>query len=493
MPRFKKLKKAHIVDWFNSERNDRWQEWELLLAACDEFADDRHYVLVTSKIPPLRDRVLEPLSYIKWSAVIDFDPHSDENGLMQAFRSAEFDRNIIPAVMGERTAFNPRHDTYWFYARGLSGRRETVDKSNEWLTWIAQYGSENHQQCHHIAKTLLPSSITFVVIWNDDSLNKHMSSFIEATSVFTNAKYVIISESSILRLDRIEEDFPLQHFGIPLSHLIAGLSVELSSNNDLQRRGVEFPGEFGNRMPVPSERVPWLESQLRLVNLGSGKHSFENMPAEHIPEFHRGAIITWQDLNLGRDLERDITRKIARRVRGDLETRTTEIIKIFHKPGAGGTTISRRILWDLHQEFPCVVIHSGEPVGAIERIEYIANNSRLAVLALVDSAEIADNEIENIYDRLRARNTGCVLLSVSRRHQLPHSREKRSFSLDSQLSESELQRFNEKYASLVPNRRRELESIVSTNIVEEQTAFQFGLTAFDENYKGLKPYVSKQT
>ena len=164
----------------------------------------------------------------------------------------------------------------------------------------------------------------------------------------------------------------------------------------------------------------------------------------------------------------------------------------MHKPGAGGTTISRRILWDLRHEFPCVVIHSGEPVGVVERIEYIANNSRLAVLAMLDSAEIADNEISNIYDRLRARNTGCVLLSVSRRHQLPSSAGGRSFSLDSQLSISELQRFNEKYVSLVPNRRQELESIVSTNIVEEQTAFQFGLTAFEENYKGLKPYVSNR-
>ncbi len=245
-------------------------------------------------------------------------------------------------------------------------------------------------------------------------------------------------------------------------------------------------------MPVPSERVPWLESQLRLVHLGTGKNSSEHLPAEKMPEFHRGGIITWQDLNLGRDLERDITRKIARRVRGDLETRTTEIIKIFHKPGAGGTTISRRILWDLHREFPCVVIHSGDPVGAVERIEYIANNSRLAVLALLDSAEIAGNEIDNIYDRLRARNTGCVLLSVSRRHQLLPSAGRRSFSLDSQLSVSELQRFNEKYTSLVPNRRQELESIVSTNIVEEQTAFQFGLTAFEENYKGLEPYVSNR-
>ncbi len=212
------VEKAHINDWFNSQRNDRWQEWELLLAACDGFADDRHYVLISSEISPLQDQTLEPLSYIKWSAVIDFDPYSDEEGLMQAFRSAGFERNIIPAVMGERTAFNSRHDTYWFYARGLSGRRETIDISNEWLNWIRQYGSEIHQQFHHIAKTLLPASITFVVIWDDDSLNKHLSTLIEATSVITNAKYVIISESSILRLDRIEEDFPLQQFSIPLSH-----------------------------------------------------------------------------------------------------------------------------------------------------------------------------------------------------------------------------------------------------------------------------------
>ena len=483
------VEKRAILNWFNAHRNDRWHDWEALLLTCDDFEDRRHYVLFTSSLSHFDQADLEPLSNISWSAIIDFDPASDQTGLLNAFQNSQYQRNIIRAVRGEFPSFSGWQDTYWFFAKGLIGRQDTLLRRQDWKAWQTLYGSELNDQFIHIAKTLLPNAVTFVVAWSDDQLLKHLQSTIDATAGFDNSKYVIVSESTTAIENRIDEEFEAKLFDIPIEHLASGISVKFPRNVS-EGTNYTLPSEHGTPIPIPTDRRTWLQSQLSLVHLGlpikEPQIGNADGPAS---EFYRGGVISWEDLDLRRDLERDLTSKVERRVRYDLSSRATDIISVIHRPGAGGSTIARRVVWDLHREYPSVVLHGGDPEGIVERIEYIAHNTRLPVLALVDSAEIAERGIENIYNLLRSRNTGCLLLSVSRRHQL-HKPAVRSFPLDIKLTNSELHRFYEKFVSLVPNRRLELKTILNSSIREEQTLFQFGLTAYGQDYKGLFDYVS---
>ena len=479
--------KVHILEWFQSYGDDRWQDWGEFKERCNYFDDRRHFVLITSALSYLDQSVLESLSHIGWSAVIDFDSGSEYTGLLKAIQSQTFECNVIRAVKGEYHSFNSWHNTYWFFANGLKGRQRTLIERNEWKIWRSSYGREIDLQFDHFAQTLLPNPVTFVILWNDDTQLKHLQTTIESTTGFDYAKYVIVSDTAHRIRSRIEEDFDASYFEIPIHQLASGLAVEFPSRS-LEGISYTMPGKFGS--PVPADRLPWLLSQLELVHLSIGTQSAAEGDSEDLEsDFLRGGVIKWDELNLQRDAERDITRIVSRRVRDDLSRPGARRIEIQHSPGAGGTTVAKRVVWDLHRDSPSIVVHSADIKGVVDRIEYLALTTRSSILALVDSAHHSEKAIEDILGLLQSRNVPCVLLSVSLRHQLSRQ-SKRSFPLKGQLSNSELPRFLDKFVHAVPHRREKLGSLMRTDSKGLQTAFNFGLTAYEEHYRGITSFIA---
>jgi len=368
---------------------------------------------------------------------------------------------------------------------------------DEWPAWRNIYRNEIDAQLRHIAKFLLPDQITFVIVWNDDLRIKYLRRTLEATTVFEDAKYVVVSDNtSRIKTMIDDEEFEADFFDISVAHLASGLALDFPSLA-IEGRELMFPSlpsDIGSRTPVPNDRLAWLQSHLELIHLGIGMDSATPHESQtDRSEFFRGGIATWQDLELRRDAERDTTSRIIRRVRADLGRRNTIRIDLLHLPGAGGTTVARRVVWDLHRDFPCVVIGSGDSNSVAERIAYISTITKQYVLALVDSANVAEREIEELYRILQSRNIGCVLLSVSRRHRLPNPRRGgRTFNLQLQLSQRELPRFVDKFTNLVPDRGDAIDEIRASDSPEKQTAFFFGLTTYGEEYKGIKTYVANR-
>lgn len=481
----------HILDWFQSYKDDRWQDWGEFKERCDNFDGRRHYILIASPLSYLEQHVLESFSHVTWSAVIDFDTSSDDTGLLDAIASRTVERNIIRIVRGDRRSFSAWNNTYWFFARGLNGLTQTLVSKDGWRHWRTFYSSELDGQFKHMARFLLPDPITFVIVWNDDSLLKHLRTTLEATTVFEDAKYVIVSDSTSRVRTVIDEDYEPSFFDIPVAQLASGLSVEFPSHA-IQSEKYTLPSKSGAPILVPDSKIAWLRSHLELLHLGIGLDSLlPDEPEEAQSDFLRGGVVTWHELELRRDAERDVTADIVRRAKADLDKRNTIRIDLFHVPGAGGTTVSRRVVWDLHGQFPCVVIRSGDSHGVAERIAYVSSITGQYVLALVDSANVAEREIEELYRLLQSRNIGCVLLGVSRRHSLPNSG-RRAFNLQLRLSRKELPRFVDKFASLMPERSHDIAAINRGGSGEKQTAFYFGLTTFGEGYKGLKSYISSR-
>lgn len=480
--------KAYILDWFQSYRDDRWQDWDEFKECCEYFNTGQHYILITSPLSHIDQSVLESFSHVSWSAVIDFDPFSDEKGILQAIDSTLTQRNIIRSVKGDIRSFSPSYDTYWFFARGLHGLPQTLVNRDDWGSWRSFYGSEIDKQFKHIASLLLPDRVTFVVIWNDDSLVWHLWSTLDSTTAFEDARYVIVSDTTSRLKSTSGGKFEPHYFDIPVRQLASGLAVEFPSH-EISAEEFTLPSNSGTPIRIPKDRLAWLQSQLELIHLGIGVQAESD---EDETDFLRGGIITWQELELRRDAERDVTTKIARRVSQELRARDRTRIDIYHRPGAGGTTVSRRILWDLHRDFPCVVVRGGDSSGIVDRIQFISAITGQPVLALTDSANIAEREAEDLYNLLNLRNTPCVLLCVSRRHQLPSRRSRQTFNLEMRLSQSELPRFVDKFAHKRPEAADAIQEIHSNGRPSEQSAFYIGLTAYGEDYRGLGSYVSNR-
>src|SRR3972149_6366838 len=86
-----------------------------------------------------------------------------------------------------------------------------------------------------------------------------------------------------------------------------------------------------------------------------------------------------------------------------------------HWPGAGGSTLVRRICWDTHRTNPVVLMASVRPAEVAERLQYIFSLTRLPILVVVDSPTARREDMDRLYDLVRSANTPCVFLQLERR------------------------------------------------------------------------------
>ncbi len=205
-------------------------------------------------------------------------------------------------------------------------------------------------------------------------------------------------------------------------------------------------------------------------------------------EFAQGEVVSWRNLHLQYDSSREITDKLHHRIEKELKDRNIVQVNLYHAPGAGGTTVARRVLWDLHTRYPCAVLHHSEPTMTADRLGRIYGLTQQSVLLLVDGGEHSQGSINDLYDGVRSQQTPVVMLQVLRNFN-PAASPQRDFLLKAELTKREADRFSNAYARLVPARKPDLQARAKAANEQERTAFFFGLEAFGRDFLGLPRFV----
>jgi len=113
------------------------------------------------------------------------------------------------------------------------------------------------------------------------------------------------------------------------------------------------------------------------------------------------------------------------------------------------------------------------------------------MLLLIDSAQIYERQVEELYNYVRSRQLPVVLLHVQRRPK-PQTEKERVTYLEALLSNKECWQFVEKFSQFQPGKRQELQGLVSNPESKVRTAFYFGLQTFGREFLGLERYVSNR-
>ncbi|WP_334156876.1 ATP-binding protein [Oryzomicrobium sp.] len=426
------------------------------------------------------------LAGLDWGFVADFDPNSVGSGVLNAVRPILEKRRPVHAVTnGDTPGGAYSKSTLWYLARGITGRASSL-VGPKWQEWLKKCAADFRTRLLAYAAAS-SEPVVAIALWNDLSSEQHLRRCFESsTEAFGDAVTAILVTDENDALRRTAEDCGAEMFSFEPRHFLDGLSSFATSQLQGSDHAIFLPGIGGVQKHIEPKDVAWLEEDLELIHPTVGQKPERLGPLGF--EFLRGRAIAWFELGVACDIEREKTREVQNAVQTDLTARLSSRINLFHKPGAGGTTIAKRIAWTLRSDFPCVALTRCEPKETVERIAWIYQRTEKPVLIIREGSIVDDASAADLARQLTARRTPSVILQVLRRHNLP-KQGNRSFTLPSSVSRSELPRFIEVLASEVPNQRQKLEGL-ARGPAENQTPFVFCLTAFQQDFMGITPFVA---
>lgn len=479
-----------IVNWFLGRISPPLAEaetnaWRSFYDSVYRFAPDRLFVLALDPVNVDTAAPLHALAMVPWRAVIDFDPSSEVSGILSAIGATLEKKRVIHRVVKGQYRVDADPGTHWFFARGLAGRLDTIAEGDH-RSWLRAYKQELSKQLERLAAALSPSPISVVVVWTSRELRRHLRTLVEEFhGAFGDLAEIVMVSSDRASFEELCEEAGVSFTQINLRNLLSGIAVHFADRDNLDGDRSVLPTSAGAPIEIEPRHRLWLAEDLQVAYRGLGLQGDDS--AE---EYRRGGELGWRNLQLRHDCDRDLTPALRAQVETDLRSRQTLRINLYHAPGAGGTTVGRRVLWDLRDAFPAAILRRCSPRITAERIAKIAALTEHSVLVLVDGGEHSERDIDDLYDFLRAGQTPCVLLQTLRRFQRQQSG-RRQFWLDAELSDGEADRFRSAYASAAVTRNQILADL-SEKRSSQRTAFFFGLSAFGKDFRGLDPYVQRR-
>lgn len=481
-----------IFSWFQNGNIELLGEpgddaWCRFLEAVHSFESGMTYLLAADRISLTSAAPIHALGLPAWRAVIDFDPDSDTTGLLSCVTGPlERHRVIHRAVRGDYH-IPTEPGTYWFFARGLSGRQGTLSLGTH-NAWIKSYKQEIAQQLKLLSAAVIPSPVMAILLWSDASTRNYLRTLVEEIyGAFGEVVEIVIVSSDSPSFEALAEDVGATFVRLGLRSLCNGIAVHYADLVNPSEERYVLPGPSGAPVEVESSDWLWLSEDLELVHRSAGL-----IGDDEAAEFRRGAEITWRDLQLRHDCERDSTSSVRGQIEAELRNRQTVRLSLYHAPGGGGTTLSRRVAWDLHSTIPVAILKKCKPRETAERISKVTALTESSLLLIVDGGQTSERDITDLYEFLKAGQTPVVMLQVLRRFRHPKTTGRRQFWIDGKLTDPEADRFRDAYSKANPARKRELTELASRRNDPHRNAFFFGLTAFGTDFRGLVPHVERR-
>ena len=453
--------------------------WERLYRACDGFDPRRVYIAVLGKEIVVDTHDWTAMAGLHWNIIVDFDTETDEDGHYHIAAGPFGETWSLRLEALDQPIAITQRSTVWVAAAGLNSR-PTTNPSRNWRDWNRSKVLGLERAMSELSRITEPAPISLVVFGGEAS---YVSTTCEvADRAFSGRVEYVFANSNPELYDMTIDRFEASTVTIAMPDVCQGLrELRLASRRNEE---ILFPQFGGGTASIALDRARWVEEQFELVHWDVGSNTDDHAAGE---AFLRGAIIPWSDLNVRVDADRDITSPLEGRIRRELEERATRRVNFWHWPGAGATTVARRIAWDIQREFPTVVALEIEPQDSAERLRYLFGETRLPILVIIDLPGVTKEVVDRFYDALRHSHTPAVLVSVERR--FGQNAGQGTHYLDAMLTTPEAVRLTHILADRVPDRRPELELLIDESDRRKRTPFYFGLVAYGRDFMGLESYV----
>lgn len=446
--------------------------------AIDDVDFGRPYILVSNLKGPVSKNA-ECLAAFPWIKVFDLSDNTENRGgLLNVVRDC-----LLPV----RCTISSSSD--------LPSKPKSEYTS--WTIWGEQYDEELlfdyrnmlEEYCHGL------KAPTILLLWypeNDelidvacDLVSKLMHPFRDRD----DACFLFITELTSVgssKFDKVAK--ASQRVGVPLSIFFDWLEKEVADRTSAEhgRRVLPMYDVYGQQKTISLCKREFEQLSCWMDILTINDRDDEVLSPQDGRNFLQGDPITWtviqDDRYCGR---RRVTSEIITYVEEEHWNKDVSgVVTIRHHPYSGGTTVGRRVLWEMRKKVPCLSVREKITNTEVfkQMIRFIKRRTRLPILLLFD---------EPLKDIPRFSNKERVtILHVVRRYSSmeneKHTRGR--FYLkeidDLQDSKAILSVF-ERFAE--PDSCNELKRAIDSG--KKAYMYEYGLAAFKKNFRGIRRYV----
>ena len=461
--------------------------WARYLAAIDELrSTGRHILIIDDRFREDADGLVG-IGAGPWAFVFDFDTRSDMDGLLASMRdTVERHRALHIRVKGDpHTSRSPDVTTTWFFARGIEGRIDSIPTDGI-RHWRRSYRQVLASECDRLAGELAPATVNVTVLWRDGELNQHLAEVLRSldNSLHDSFRPIFVTDAPAV-CKSLADEFDAPVIEMPLHQFAHGVQQIIDQKRLVDPGTIALPSASGVPIQLDPKMLNWIAEEIELLPLGVPTSS-------DVGTFLRGGTVTWADLDRNIDARRDVQTRLTEAVRRDLDAARITRVNLFHRPGAGGTTVARRVAWELHEEFPCGLLRRTVPVETTDRVARIYEMTERPVLLIADGTDIAERELDELAEYFGARRTPVVLVQVKRGETAAPQQGDRSFYLDSELSLLEVGRFVNTLSLDTPDRAAEVERLGEHGNRALHRPVYFALTTYERDFRALPDFVSSR-
>ena len=474
---------AHIVDVSPNPYTVEPAWTRYLMEVTELRPTARHILIVDDRFREDGDD-LAGIGAGPWAFVFDFDIRSDVNGLLASMRDmVEHHRALHIRVKGDpHTSRSPDVTTTWFFVRGLEGRVDSIPVAGI-RGWRRMYRQALSDECDQLAAELAPSTVHVTILWRDNEFSEQLAEVLRSLddSLHDSFRPVFVTDAPAACAS-LADEFDAPIIEMPLHQFARGVQQIIEEKQPVGTGTITLPSASGVPMQLDTRDANWVAEEIELVPLGAPT-------SEDVGTFLRGGTVTWADLDRNIDARRDVQTRLTEAVRRDLDAGRITRFNLFHRPGAGGTTVGRRAAWELHEEFPCGLLRRTVPLVTADRVARIHELTERPVLLIADGTDIAERELDELAEYLGARRTPVVLVQVRRRQEEALQQGDRSFDLDSTLSDREVGRFVYTLSQDAPDRAAAIERLGNPESRALHRPVYFALTAYERDFRALTDFV----
>lgn len=464
------------------EEDSKWSEFYI---ACDSFDKNKNYVLVVGPMTTFSPEKLKLLALLDWTLIIDFDPNTENSGFLNSIKDEiENTKRLHLLTSQDSYSFSPYNSLYYLAAAGLEGRSDTI--TNDLRSWNRKNSSFLQNFFARYFQTFdKPTDI--VVLWEENDYVQKICELMDLSSGL-KAKWIFaVNDLSKLLSVRTLFDGDAVEIGVP--QIADGiLRIRNFSSGERQNEFYTLPSKDEEFVSIENRDFLWIEEDFEILhrNILNGS-AISSHDLSNKEDFFRGNQISYLGLHFHHDVDREKFMPIKKKIERALKERTHTKFILQHHPGIGGTTLSRRLAWDIRNDNPTLMLRRLRLNESINKVFKVFDLSRKSVLIVADTASTNADDLNKFHEELLGRGFPFVLLIVQR-----HDGAKTGdFNLEDLLTDIEFSTFIAKYKELKPSKKNELESIERSIEKKERHPFFLGLVAFEENFKGLESFVEK--